>query len=72
MSHLSLTQRDLPDFSTGEVTAMLDAVMQEQAAEVEDTPSTSETRQLLALAENYGPARNAFHQMSWPEAIPFA
>ncbi|MEK8226182.1 alpha/beta hydrolase [Oerskovia sp. M15] len=65
-----LVDASLPDLYTDEVTAMLVAANDSQTAALEAAPSTRETRQLLAVAANYGPAHIAYHAMSWPVTVP--
>ena len=65
-----LVDASLPDFYTDSELARIEAANEEQIAELKKQPSTKETRQLLAVAADYGPMHRAYHQTSWPAATP--
>jgi pimeloyl-ACP methyl ester carboxylesterase len=65
-----LVDASLPNLYTDDVVSALDAANQAQAAELGKQPSTKETRQLLALASNYGPMHRAYHNVTWPAEVP--
>lgn len=65
-----LVDASLPEFATDGEVAKIEAANAAQAAELSKQPSTKETRQLLALAVNYGPEHRAYHKLSWPRDIP--
>jgi len=65
-----LVDASFPNLYTDGVVSALEAANQAQAAELEKQPSTKQTRQLLALATNYGPMHRAYHKVSWPNNVP--
>ncbi|MEY9892808.1 pimeloyl-ACP methyl ester carboxylesterase [Catenulispora sp. MAP5-51] len=65
-----LVDASLPDFYTPSELARVIAANQDQIAQLAKAPSTKQTRQLLAVAQNYGPAHQAYHQMTWPQDVP--
>lgn len=65
-----LVDASLPDFYTPSELARVIAANQDQIAQLAKAPSTKQTRQLLAVAQNYGPAHQAYHQMTWPQEVP--
>ena len=65
-----LVDASLPDLYTDEVLARLEPAMEAQRSALLGQPSTKETRQLLAVLSNYGPAHRAYHKLSWPQGIP--
>jgi pimeloyl-ACP methyl ester carboxylesterase len=65
-----LVDASLPDFYTPAELARVVAANQEQVAAVAKQPSTKQTRQLLAVAQDYGPAHQAYHQTTWPQDVP--
>ncbi|MGP9503911.1 alpha/beta fold hydrolase [Specibacter sp. AOP5-B1-6] len=65
-----LLDASLPEFYSTAVTEMMVVANQEALTEAQAAPSTKETRQFIALAENYGPDHNAYNQMTWPDSIP--
>jgi len=60
----------LPELYTPKLVEMMVASNQESLKEAQAAPSTSETRQFISLAQNYGPDHTVYHSMSWPQAIP--
>jgi pimeloyl-ACP methyl ester carboxylesterase len=65
-----LVDASLPNLYTDGVVSALEAANQAQVAELEKQPSTKQTRQLQALATNYGPMHRAYHKVSWPDNVP--
>ena len=65
-----LVDASLPDFYTDSELTRIEAANSEQIEELKKQPSTKQTRQLIAVAENYGPWHRAYHQMSWPASTP--
>lgn len=65
-----LVDASLPNFYTDSEVSRIEAANQEQIAELKKQPSTKQTRQLLAVASDYGPMHRAYHQISWPTEIP--
>lgn len=65
-----LVDASLPDFYTDSEVAKLEAANQAQIAELEKQPSTKQSRQLIAVAADFGPAHRAYHQVTWPKAVP--
>jgi pimeloyl-ACP methyl ester carboxylesterase len=65
-----LVDASLPDFYTDSELTRIEAANSEQIEELKKQPSTKQTRQLIAVAENYGPWHQAYHQMSWPASTP--
>lgn len=65
-----LVDASLPDFYTDSEVAKLDAAYAGQTEQLKKQPSTRQTRQLLAVAENSADMHRAYHQMSWPDTVP--
>jgi pimeloyl-ACP methyl ester carboxylesterase len=65
-----LVDASLPEFSTDEQIARVVAATTPQIEELKKQPSTKESRQLIATAQNYGPAHHAYHQVTWPSSVP--
>lgn len=65
-----LVDANLPPFFTPEQIARLLEVNAAYVEELRAGPSTPESRQFLAAAENWGPVHTAFHAMTWPQSIP--
>lgn len=65
-----LVDANLPQFFTDEETARLVAANTPRIEELKSQPSTKESRQLIATAENFGPAHHAYHQLTWPDGVP--
>ncbi|MFC0435774.1 alpha/beta fold hydrolase [Kutzneria buriramensis] len=65
-----LVDASLPDLYTDAEVARIEAANQEQVDELKKQPSTKQTRQLLAVASDYGDVHRAYHQLSWPTSIP--
>ncbi|WP_405459040.1 alpha/beta fold hydrolase [Streptomyces sp. NBC_00101] len=65
-----LVDANLPPFFTDQEIARLSAANQPQVDAAKKDPTTPENRQLLSTAENFTPAHRAFHEASWPTAVP--
>jgi pimeloyl-ACP methyl ester carboxylesterase len=65
-----LVDASLPDFYTDSEVARIEAANQAQIAELAKQPSTKQTRQLLAVASDYGATHRAYHKISWPNEVP--
>jgi pimeloyl-ACP methyl ester carboxylesterase len=65
-----LVDASLPDFYTDTEIDKIVAVNQGEIAALANQPPTPQTRQLLAVAQNYGPAHQAYHKLSWPQDVP--
>lgn len=65
-----LVDASLPPFFTDSTTAALVKAKKAQIEALKDKPSTKQSRQLLALATNYGPVHRAYHKVTWPGSIP--
>lgn len=65
-----LVDASLPEFYTDAEIDKIVAVNQGQIAAPANQPSTPQTRQLIAVAQNYGPAHQAYHKLAWPQNIP--
>jgi len=65
-----LVDANLPQFFTDAETARIAAANQQQIEELKSKPSTRQTRQLLAEADDYGPVHQAYHRMTWPSSVP--
>jgi pimeloyl-ACP methyl ester carboxylesterase len=65
-----LVDANLPPFFTDAEIARIVAVNTPRIEELRKQPSTKQSRQLIATAENFGPAHHAYHQVSWPGAVP--
>ena len=65
-----LVDASLPQFYTPEETARIVAANGPQVAAVKKQKPTKATRQLIAAAENYGPAHLAYNATSWPSKVP--
>lgn len=71
ISRAVLIDASLPEFYTPEETARVVAANAPGIAALKAQPKqTKATRQLLAVAENYGPDHIAYHQLTWPTSIP--
>jgi len=67
-----LIDANLPPFFTPDEVARLVEANEAQIEELKTQPSTRETRQFLAVAQNWGPVHTAFHTVTWPAQIPVA
>jgi pimeloyl-ACP methyl ester carboxylesterase len=65
-----LVDASLPEFYTDEEIARIEAAEAPQIAALRAQPSTKANRQLLAVAADYGPMHEAYHQMTWPANVP--
>lgn len=65
-----LVDASLPNLYTDSVVAKQVKAMKETVEEIKKQPSTKATRQLIALAADYGPVQRAYHKIAWPKHIP--
>jgi pimeloyl-ACP methyl ester carboxylesterase len=65
-----LIDANVPEFFTTDQVARIVASNKQQIPALEAGPQTRQTRQLLAVADGYGPAHEAYHAQSWPQDIP--
>lgn len=65
-----LVDASLPPFYTTAETDKIGAVNQQQIDALKGQPITAATRQLLDEADDYGPVHLAYHELSWPAAVP--
>ncbi|MCC8929971.1 alpha/beta fold hydrolase [Rhodococcus sp. I2R] len=65
-----LIDANLPPFFTPDQITRLVAANEEKVTAIKSAPSTRQSRQFLAVAENWGPVHTAFHAMTWPQDIP--
>lgn len=65
-----LVDASLPEFYTDSETARIVAAKAPKIAALKKQKQTKQTRQVIALAANYGPAHRAYHKLSWPQDVP--
>jgi pimeloyl-ACP methyl ester carboxylesterase len=65
-----LVDPSLPAFYTRRETARIVAANTPLIAQLQKGPSTESSRQLIAVAANYGPIHLAYHKMTWPKSLP--
>ncbi|MFI1990875.1 alpha/beta fold hydrolase [Actinoplanes sp. NPDC020271] len=65
-----LVDASLPQFYTDAEIARVVAATQPQVDAAKAAPSTKETRQLIATAQNYAPMHHAYHKVTWPGGVP--
>ncbi|MER6720412.1 alpha/beta fold hydrolase [Streptomyces halstedii] len=65
-----LVDASLPPLYTDEETARLVAANQPAVDAAKKDPSQPQNSQLISVAENYGPMHRAYHEVSWPDAVP--
>lgn len=65
-----LVDASLPPFYTTAETDKIVAANQQQIDALKGKPLNPATRQLLDEADDYGPVHLAYHEMSWPAAVP--
>lgn len=65
-----LVDASLPNFYTDSMVSKLIAANEQLVAELQKQPSTRATRQLLAVAADYGPVHRAYHKVAWPQRVP--
>ena len=65
-----LVDASLPGFYTDNEIARIVAVNKGQIAALATQPSTQQTRQLIAVAQDYAPMHRAYHQVTWPQTVP--
>jgi pimeloyl-ACP methyl ester carboxylesterase len=65
-----LVDASLPEFYTSSEVARIVAANKPIIAKLKSLPLTASSRQLIALAYNYGPVHTAYHKLTWPTSIP--
>jgi len=65
-----LVDASLPEFYTPGEVARIVAANNPIIAKLKSLPLTASSRQLIALAYNYGPVHKAYHKLTWPTSIP--
>ncbi|MFD6422430.1 alpha/beta fold hydrolase [Streptomyces sp. NPDC060198] len=65
-----LVDANLPPFFTDQEIARLVAATQPELDAAKKDPSAPANRQLIATAENFTPAHQAYNKMSWPDSVP--
>lgn len=65
-----LVDPSLPEFYTDTEIARIQSATLPEIAALRGRPSTKQTRQLLALAADYGPWHRAYHRLTWPTSVP--
>jgi len=70
LSGAVLVDANLPPFFTDEEIARLVAFSQPQVDAAKQDPDDPQNRQLLATAESFVATSTAFHQLTWPDAVP--
>lgn len=65
-----LVDASLPEFYTPGEVARIVAANKPIIAKLKSLPLTKSSRQLIALAYNYGPVHTAYHKLTWPKSIP--
>jgi pimeloyl-ACP methyl ester carboxylesterase len=70
LSGAVLVDANLPPFFTDAEITRLVAATTPQVEQAKKQPPTKENRQLIATAENFGPAHQAYHKLSWPNGVP--
>lgn len=67
-----LVDANVPQFFTDSEIQRLVAATAPQIEALKKRPSTKANRQLIATSENFGPTHQAYHEVSWPDAVPVA
>jgi pimeloyl-ACP methyl ester carboxylesterase len=70
VSSAVLVDASLPPFYTDDEITRIEAAEQPQIAALRTQPATQANRQLLAVAADYVPMHQAYHQLSWPSDVP--
>ncbi|MFJ8753925.1 alpha/beta fold hydrolase [Streptomyces sp. NPDC102441] len=70
LSGAVLVDANLPQFFTDEEIPRLVAANQPQVDAAKKDPQKPENRQLLSTAEGFAAAHKAFHEITWPDAVP--
>jgi pimeloyl-ACP methyl ester carboxylesterase len=65
-----LVDASLPEFYTDDEIARIKAVQGPRITALRQQPSTKANRQLLAVAADYVSMHQAYHQLTWPSAMP--
>jgi len=65
-----LIDASLPEFYTPVEVARIVAANKPLIEKLKSVPLTASSRQLIALAYNYGPVHTAYHKLTWPSSIP--
>ncbi|MFD6530422.1 alpha/beta fold hydrolase [Streptomyces sp. NPDC060184] len=65
-----LVDANLPPFFTDEEIARLVAASRPEVDAAKKDPTTPANRQLIATAENFTTAHQAYNKVSWPESVP--
>ncbi|MEU2674966.1 alpha/beta hydrolase [Streptomyces sp. NPDC007164] len=65
-----LVDANLPPFFTDEEIPRLLAASQPQVDEAKKDPDKPENRQIISTAEGFALAHKAFHEVTWPDAVP--
>jgi pimeloyl-ACP methyl ester carboxylesterase len=65
-----LVDANLPQFFTDPEIARLVALTKPEVDAAKAGPSTKESRQLIATAASFTPVQHAYHQVTWPDAVP--
>jgi len=70
LSGAVLVDANLPQFFTDPQIERLIALTTPQIEALKKQPSTKQSRQLIATAEDFGPTHRAYHRASWPDGVP--
>ncbi|MGW1771890.1 alpha/beta fold hydrolase [Streptomyces sp. NPDC002104] len=70
LSGAVLIDANLPQFFTDQEIPRLVAATQPEVDAAKKDPEKPENRQLIATAEGFAAAHEAFHQVKWPAAVP--
>lgn len=70
LSGAVLVDANLPQFFTDEQIPRLVAATQPQVDAAMKDPDKPENRQLISTADGFAPAHQAFHKVTWPDAVP--
>ncbi|MBD8080011.1 alpha/beta fold hydrolase [Cellulosimicrobium arenosum] len=70
LSGAVLVDANLPPFFTDEQIERLVAFSQPQLDAAQEDPDNPQNRQLLSTAESFVATSTAFHQATWPDAVP--
>ncbi|MCX4851416.1 alpha/beta fold hydrolase [Streptomyces sp. NBC_00893] len=72
LSGAVLVDANLPPFFTDEEIPRLVAASRPQVDAAKKDPDKPENRQIISTAEGFAPAHKAFHDVTWPDAVPVA
>lgn len=70
LSGAVLVDANLPPFFTDEQIARLVAFSEPQLVAAQEDPDDPQNRQLLSTAESFVETSTAFHEATWPDAVP--